>query len=32
MLTRLMIKYNLGVRSKTVYTIKDIDEDYFTDE
>ncbi|KAF1084332.1 Mrr restriction system protein [Sporotomaculum syntrophicum] len=32
MLTNLMIEYNLGVSMETVYEIKRIDTDFFSDE
>ena len=31
-LTKLMIEYNLGVSVETVYTIKKIDTDFFSEE
>jgi len=31
-LTKLMIEYNIGVSVETVYTIKKIDTDFFSEE
>jgi restriction system protein len=30
-LARLMIKHNIGVRTKDIYELKALDEDYFSD-
>ena len=32
MLTKLMIEYNLGVSTETMYEIKKLDTDFFNDE
>jgi restriction system protein len=30
-LARLMIQHDVGVRTRTVYNLKKVDEDYFTE-
>jgi len=30
-LTRLMVQHNVGVRTRTIYEVKKVDEDYFSE-
>jgi len=30
-LARLMVQHNVGVRTRTIYEVKKVDEDYFTE-